>query len=454
MTPESTIVAIATPLGVGGLGVVRLSGPAAIEIADHVFSKPHGSLRSSSTHTLHYGQIKKDNDVVDAVVASLFIAPHSYTGEDVVEFSCHGNPHVLKEVVNLCVQAGALHAEPGEFTQRAYLNGKLDLLQAEAVAELIHASSQKARQAAQSQLDGNLSMRIGKIRQALIDLLARLEANLDFVEEDIPGLPRKQMEENLKRIQEQVDRLLQTSLTGKILREGIRVVIVGKPNVGKSSLFNAILAQDRAIVSNIPGTTRDTLEEKISWAGISVVLTDTAGLRKTQSPIEQLGTARAQTAQELADVVLLVFDSSEKLTPQDKKIFDETKNKKRILVFNKVDRGERINLDNVMNDCIVRTSAIQNEGLESLKEAIVQVAAGLAPEVEDGVVITNMRHADHLRAASEKIQKALNGCDKNLSEEAISVDVRYALSDLGAITGEEITEDVLTSIFRQFCIGK
>lgn len=450
--PDDTIVAIATPLGEGGLGVVRLSGSQAFSIADAIF-KSKRKLSTAISHTLHHGWIGK----IDEVVAAVFCAPHSYTGEDVVEFSCHGSPVVLKEVVHLCLENGARSAEPGEFTQRAYLNGKLDLLQAEAVADLIHAQSSKARAAAAAQLKGNLSARLNGLREQLITLLAQVEANLDFVEEKLPIISFEEMVKALNKVQGELNNLLSTSVKGRLLREGLRVTLAGKPNVGKSSLFNALLAQDRAIVTNVPGTTRDTLEEKLEWDGMPVVLTDTAGLRTTVGKVERHGTERAKRAQKMSDLVLLVLDGSRPLTQDDKNIIGHLQQQPVVTAFNKCDKKQNIQpqaLPDWIRAQAIWISAKTGAGLPDLKRALMNAVTRNLPETEDAVVITNRRHTRHLEKAAEKISEALQALDQKKSEEAVSLDIRGALDNLSAITGENVTDDVLSSIFRQFCIGK
>ncbi len=457
LTHDDVIVAIATPLGEGGLGVVRLSGREALRIAQSCFTGGKTTLLEAPSHTLTHGWIKNGAEVIDEAVAAIFRAPHSYTGEDVVEFSCHGSPAVLKEIVQLCIKNGARLARAGEFTQRAYLNGKMDLLQAEAVADLIHARSQGQRAAASAQLQGVLSSRIARIRKILVELLADLEANLDFVEEDIPGVSRARIEESLRTAQKELDRLIETSRQGRILREGLRVAIVGKPNVGKSSLFNALLAEERAIVTDVPGTTRDTLEETLQWEGWPVVLTDTAGLRSTRNTVEEKGTERARRALDLADVALVVIDGSRTLEKEDRAILKSVDAKKTVAALNKRDLAKKVDLQDLRErfhlDRVVETSAKNGTGLERIKDAIVAEAQGGGFEAEDIPVAVNLRHITHLEAASGKISAADAAAERS-SEEALAMDVREALEELGAITGESASDDVRAAIFSRFCIGK
>lgn len=441
---DDPIVAIATPLGEGGLGVIRLSGSGVFDIADRIF---HAKIKLSNAlpHTLHHGWIAN----IDEVVAAVFRGPHSFTGEDVIEFSCHGSPVILKEVVRLCLTEGARLAKPGEFTERAYLNGKMDLMQAEAVADLIHSQSSRARMAATEQLRGQLSLRIKGLRDQLIDLLAHIEANLDFSEEEIPIIAQEKISNTLARTQNEIDELLSTSVKGRLLRDGLRVALAGKPNVGKSSLFNALLAEDRAIVASMPGTTRDTLEERMEWNGLSVVLIDTAGLRHTVDEVEAQGTARAASAHAQADVVVLVLDSSFPLTEEDFVLQSRFKDRKVVVVLNKIDKGQKVH----MPGCYA-VSAKESRGLAELKEAILKVAQRDLSEKESSVIVTNMRHVEHLEKSSERVAHALAAVQRKEAEESIALDIRAALEELGHITGESVTEEVLSAIFRQFCIGK
>lgn len=454
---DDTITAIATPLGEGGLGVVRLSGSRALPIADRIF-KSSRPLSDAPSHTLHHGHIYKDDQLLDEAVAALFKAPRSYTGEDVVEFSCHGSPVILKDIVALCVSNGARLAEPGEFTQRAYLNGKMDLLQAEAVAELVHAQSSRAVKAAAQQLNGQLSGRIKSIRDRLVDLLARVEANLDFVEEDIPGLPKEEMKNSLEEARSACAELLATSVRGRNIRQGVRVVFMGRPNVGKSSLFNALLAEDRAIVTNIPGTTRDILEEKMEWNGYPVVLVDTAGLRDSTDEVEKKGTERARSAHGAADVLLFVIDGSAPISAEDRAQIKSVQGKSVVAVVNKADKTVKFETADLkkLGWPVVTTSALNGKGLSELKEKVLASvgAASSRAETEDAPVVSNLRHIESIESAQSHLKNALTALAARKSEEEISVEIKAALDRLGELTGESAAEDVLNSIFRQFCIGK
>jgi len=438
-----------------------MSGPEAFRIAAEIFESPSGSIAKAPHHTLLVGWIKGGggkSEKIDQAVISLFRAPNSYTGEDVIEISCHGSPFVLKEVLQLCVQKGARLAGPGEFTQRAYLNGKMDLLQAEAVAELIRVKSQKGREIAAQHLSGNLSGRIGKIRRKLVDFLAHLEANLDFVEEDIPDLSRKDMEKGLQDCLKELDELLGTSLRGNFIREGIRIALIGRANVGKSSLFNALLAQERAIVTDVPGTTRDILEERLQWNGMSVVLSDTAGIEKTWNEVDKLGVDRARKTQALASIIFFVLDGSQPLSQEDVNLAKDFQGQEVVVVLNKMDKGLQIGRPDVKKslgfDLCLETSAKNGSGLSELKSNVVRLFKKFVPEVEDGFVLVNLRHLAHLEHAVDRLKNALTALKENKSEEAVAIDAREALEEIGAITGENVSPDILTSIFNRFCIGK
>jgi len=455
---NDTIAAISTPLGEGGLGVIRLSGPDALKITNQIFHSSLPTLSKAKSHTLHVGWIEFNQERIDQAVVGLFRAPHSYTGEDVVEISCHGSPFVLKEILSLCVAKGARLAAPGEFTQRAYLNGKLDLLQAEAVADLIHSGSKRARQTAAHHLEGELSRRLQKIRGGLIEFLAHLEANLDFVEEDIPGLPRKIMIKGLGNSANEIEKLLSVSLKSAPFREGIHIALIGRANVGKSSLFNSLLAKERAIVTEIPGTTRDVLEEKLHWDGFSIILSDTAGLKKPSDRLDKLGMDRTEKTKNLASIVLFVLDGSEEIGLEDENIFKSLKEKPFVVVLNKLDRGLKVEMDVIKKKWpgipVVATSAKDGTGLSELKNAVLEALSSLIPVSEGEEVLTNMRHIAHLEKTVEYLAAAIYAAERGKTEEAIAVDVRKAAEEIGFITGENVGEDVLNSIFGRFCVGK
>ncbi|MBV9079856.1 MAG: tRNA uridine-5-carboxymethylaminomethyl(34) synthesis GTPase MnmE, partial [Elusimicrobia bacterium] len=432
---DDTIAAIATPLGEAGLGVVRLSGPLSLAIASRLLqtSQP---LTEAPPHTLHHGWLIRSGTRLDEAVAGVFRAPASYTGQDVVEISCHGSPAVLKELLRWCLEEGARLARPGEFTERAFLNGKMDLSQAEAVAQLIGARSARAAAAATEQLLGGLSARVAAIKRGVIGLLSEIEANLDFAEEDVPNVPRQKMKDSLARISGDVRDLLATAVRGRWLREGARVVLAGRPNVGKSSLFNALLAEERAIVTDVPGTTRDTLEERVQWGGYPLTLTDTAGLRDTADAVEAAGTERARRAHGGAEAVIWVIDASEPLSADDRRVAEVIAGKPAIAALNKSDRDQRVTAAEVRSlgaRAVVSTSAMQGSGLTELREAVLSLlpidAAGAT-----GLVIANERHAERLESAEQHLVAAARALESGKSEEAVASDLRAAAGELGAIT--------------------
>jgi len=465
---DDTIGAIATPLGQGGLGVVRISGPEALPIAAKIF-RSSIPLTRVPTHTVHYGKLVEGDELVDQALATVFRSPQSYTGEDVVEFSCHGGIYLLKRILNLCVKSGARLAEPGEFTKRAFLNGKMDLAQAEAVADLIAAQSESFRRCAMEQLNGRLSTYLKSLRGRLLDFLAHLEGNLDFMEEEVPALSQEAMVKQLDRLMEDTQRLLETASQGRLMREGLRVVLVGKPNVGKSSLFNALLNNDRAIVTEVPGTTRDTLEERLVMEEIPVVLTDCAGLRANPKRVESEGIHRARRALDAADVVLFVMDASQPVTSQDAEVVPFLAGKRSVWVLNKIDRlsGKKPFPLEFFHPLFEKrgngapvplmTSAHTGEGLKALRQAVVkQVVSSKAHGAEAQPVPTliNVRHGSLLRDALTSLQSARAGVDRKSAEECVAIDLRQALGGFNQITGEGVTDEVINAVFSKFCIGK
>lgn len=465
ISTNDTIAATATPSGEGGIAVIRLSGSEAIAIADRCF---HGrsALGSCDTHTAHFGEIRNAvGEVIDQVVCTLFRAPHSYTGEETVEISCHGGSLVTRRVLETALSAGARHARPGEFTQRAFLNGRMDLSQAEAVADLIHAHSDAAHKTSLDQLKGSLLHSVESLRNDLLESCSRIELELDFAEdgyefEDKTELVR-QLESSIHRIRE----LASTFRYGRVVREGIATIIAGAPNVGKSSLLNALLNQDRAIVTPIPGTTRDFIEESVNIRGIEFKLTDTAGIHETDDVVEIEGVQRATSLLEKGDVVLFVMDSSRPLTPNETSLITmitrRRGNRGVIFVSNKTDipagmgANDTAFLNSLERSCVVSISARTGSGIESLKE-MMERAAGIVefqPE-EFSVVVTNVRHHDALVRALSRLELALHSLNEGRSGEFTSLDLRAALESLGEIIGVVTTDDILNSIFSRFCIGK
>jgi tRNA modification GTPase len=454
---DDTIVAISTPLGEGGLAVLRLSGTAALEIADRSF-RPIGRTSRKPTeaasHTIHYGKIVQHGRVVDEVLLSVLKAPRTFTREDVVEISCHGGLLPAKMVLETLLENGARLAEAGEFTKRAFLNGRIDLVQAEAVADVIAARTDLALAAANEQLAGKLSHRIHGVRDQMMATLAHIEAHIDFPDEDIAPDTLGQLLARLGHARDSLDGLLKTAAEGQILRRGVRAAIIGRPNVGKSSLLNLLLGHDRAIVSSIPGTTRDTIEETGNIRGLPVVFIDTAGLRAAQDEIEAEGIRRSRESLSKADLILLVLDSSEPLSSADEALLVESEQKKRIVVRNKSDLASRLELPARLCSASVAVSCSHGSGLEALKDAIKDLVWAGEIRTEMLQVMINSRHREALRRAQEATDRTIAALKAGLTLELVALDLRIAVNAVGEVVGATSTEDLLDSIFSQFCIGK
>jgi tRNA modification GTPase len=462
MIPEDTIAAIATPLGSGGLGVIRVSGPAALSVADRLF-RSSVPLSQVPSHTLHHGLLVDGEEPLDDAVAAVFRGPRSYTGEDVVELSCHGSPALLRRALAACLASGARIAGPGEFTRRAFLNGRMDLAQAEAVAALVAARSEEVRRWSLHQLRGGLSVRIKELRGRVLDALARLEAALDFSEDEVPEFTREDIVRTISALLGEVDALLSTADRGRLFREGLKAVLAGRPNTGKSSLFNALLDSDRAIVHESPGTTRDVLEESLTVEGLPVTLTDTAGLRAGTEPVEAEGVSRARKALEGADVALWVLDASKPLRPEDLRAADTVR--KAIAVFNKMDLvrlgpSEKADLDRSARAAVpavgrsVFVSARTGEGLDDLRKALASLPAAEGRDAAEGPTLIVDRHIVLVREASAALARCLRAAQAGEREECLAVDLRRALNALDQISGTDVSDDVLNAIFSKFCVGK
>src|SRR2546429_3589704 len=471
--PDDTIAAIATPLGEGGLAVIRLSGPQALAVADKSFV-PLGksSLKPSTapTHTIHYGKIARQGRTVDEVLLSVMRAPRTFTREDVVEITCHGGILAAMLVLDTVLESGARLAEPGEFTKRAFLNGRIDLTQAEAVSDLIHARTELSLAAANEQLAGKLSQRINQLRDDMMKVLAHVEAHIDFPDEDISPDTRQQLLSRLERGVAFMDELLRTANEGQILRRGVRAAIIGRPNTGKSSLLNQLLGHDRAIVSPIAGTTRDTIEETANIRGLPVVFVDTAGLRQAGDVIEQEGIRRSHETVTKAELILHVFDVSEPFTREDETYMVQFAHKKRIIVLNKVDLPQRLELPSAVGrdvliaprragdgppyQSIVDVCALTGQGIEPLKDAIKDLVWAGEIKAEMLQVMINSRHQDALRRAREATLRTIEAFRNDVTLELVALDLRIAENAVGEIDGNTATEDLLESIFSQFCIGK
>ncbi len=442
---QGTIAAVATAPGMGAIAVIRISGKSAFDVAEKVFSRP---IKNFKTHTAHYGNILSiDGSVIDSVLLLIMKAPKSYTGEDSVEISCHGGQLVTRRVLQRIFEAGARPAEPGEFSLRAFLNGKLDLAQAEAVQELIAAKNELALENAEKQLEGSLSEKISSFQKELTEVAAILEAWVDFPEEDLEFAGFEEIVSKLEKIVLQMQKLQATFHDGKILHEGLSLCLIGSPNVGKSSLMNALLGKERAIVTEIPGTTRDLLEEDLHLGQLHFKLIDTAGIRDTDEIIEKEGIRRSQIAMKQADVVLLLLDASRALNQEDQALLESAPKEKTLVVWNKIDLS-------AAPQSGIAISAKKKIGLEELKQTIDRMVWKKGAPSKEEVLITHLRHFQALSEAIFATQAVINGLKTGISAEFVASDMRASLHALGAIIGVDVTEEILSEIFRRFCLGK
>lgn len=456
---EDTIAAVATAYGEGGIGIIRISGEKALSILEEVFEFA-GETYQIVNRRMTYGRIvdRENEQIIDEVLAVYMKGPKTYTAEDVVEINCHGSMVSLRKTLALVLRKGARLAEPGEFTKRAFLNGRLDLSQAEAVIDIIKAKTDRSFDVAMSQLEGALSLRVTEIRQKLLDLLVDITVNIDYPDEDIEELTYDKIEENILLIGEMIEKLLSTADTGRMIRDGIRVAIVGKPNVGKSSLMNSLLRETRAIVTEIPGTTRDTIEEAISIRNIPVYLVDTAGIRETSDEVERLGIERSKAAFNEADFIIFIMDGSSAISDEDREIASYLDGRDSVVLINKNDLERGFTNDDVrelVNDpVIIETSLINNEGIEEIENHIEELVYGGELSQHDSTMVNNVRHIELLKQSRDSLRDAM---EMTLAREAldfIEVDVRNAYDLLGEITGETVSDDIINEVFARFCLGK
>jgi len=458
---SDTIAAISTAMGEAGIGIVRMSGKNAIDIGNKIFKgKKVKSLKEAENRKLTYGHIvnPKTQEVIDEVLIAFMKEPYTYTRENMVEIYCHGGIISVKKILELILDNGARLAEPGEFTKRAFLNGRLDLAQSEAVIDLIRAKTDKSYQVSLNQLEGGLSVKIKKIRDMLLEMIAHIEVSIDFPDEDIEEITYDRLEEMAVSVDKEIEKLLSTADRGKILRDGLNTVILGKPNVGKSSLLNAILRENRAIVTNIPGTTRDIIEEYVNIDGIPLKIVDTAGIRATDDVVEKIGVDRAKEMVDKADLIIAVFDASDHLSHEDYEIIEIIKNRKAIVLLNKSDLPKQFDesyFREILPDKeIIITSIVSDIGIDELEKAIKNMFYMGEVEIESDAIITNVRHKNQLVKAKKNIEDGIEAIRAYMPLDCIEVDIRTCWENLGEISGDTVAEDILDKIFSEFCIGK
>ncbi len=459
---NDTITAISTPPGEGGIGIVRLSGKNALSIANKIFkAKNKKRITGNNSFTLCYGHVHNNGTSIDEALLTVMLAPKTYTREDIVELSCHGGSIPLRNTLELCLENGARLAGPGEFTRRAFLNGRIDLAQAEAVVNIIRSKTDTALKCALRQLDGGLSKTVNSIRDKLIDILAAIEASLDYPEDDIELFSGRKLLKKVMEAGREIEGLLKTAETGKILKEGLVTVLVGKPNVGKSSILNALLQEEKAIVTSIPGTTRDIVEDTINIYGIPVRILDTAGIRHTKNEIEIIGVRKSRKSLKTADLVLFVIDLSTRISSEDRLIAKDIKGRKLIIAANKSDLKQKTTEAEIKKLFphhkripIIKLSATRRKGIKPLEKLIYNRFIKGGMNISDAVLVTDLRHKNALKNASDSINKSIKAIRDKSSEEFTALDLRQALDSLGEIVGRTTTEDILDRVFSRFCVGK
>lgn len=456
-----TIAAISTPPGEGAISIVRLSGEEAVKIAAEIYQSGSKCLAEVPTHTIHYGHIvdPADQRLVDEVMVTVLRAPKTFTREDVVEINCHGGMVVTNQILQLALRQGARLAEPGEFTKRAFLNGRVDLSQAEAVMDLIRAKTDKAMNVALNQLDGNLSTLIRSLRQEILETLAQVEVNIDYPEyDDVEELTTRLLLEKANQIQGQINQLLVTAQQGKILREGLSTAIIGRPNVGKSSLLNYLLDEEKAIVTDIAGTTRDVIEEYVNVRGVPLKLIDTAGIRDTEDVVEKIGVERSKKALAEADLILLVLNQSEALTVADRTLLELTRDSKRIILLNKTDLPQKLDLAEVAvlagDSVVFAVSVLEQEGLDQLENAIAALFFAGRTGEKDASYVSNTRHIALLEKAGQSLGDVIGGIEAGMPVDLVQIDMTRCWDYLGEIVGDSVQDELITQLFSQFCLGK
>lgn len=456
---DDTIAAIATASGEGGIGIIRISGDKSLQVAQSIFKSKSGKMiKDYNTRTLIYGKIVDGEKVIDEALVAYMKGPNSYTAEDVIEINCHGGFISVKKILELILSKGVRLADAGEFTKRAFLNGRIDLSQAEAIIDVIKSKTDMAHEVAQNQLEGSLAKKIKDLRMNVTEVLAHLEVSIDFAEEDVEEITYQTLEEKAIELRNEIKKLYDTAESGKILRDGLKTVIVGKPNVGKSSLLNSILGENRAIVTDIAGTTRDVIEEFVNIKGIPLKIVDTAGIRETEDIVEKIGVEKSRESFSTADLVIMVLDASRKLSEEDMEILENLKNKKTIVLLNKMDLEPKIELEKVKefvnSEDIIEISALKHQGIEQLQDKIESMVYHGSVKNSSNLMITNSRHKDALFKAYESINDAINAIDQRMPYDFIEVDFKNIWDYLGYINGDTVREDLLDTIFANFCIGK
>ena len=454
----STIASISTAPGIGGIGIIRMSGEKCFEILDKIFfAKNSCDIEDIKGYTMKYGQIRNKDKIVDEVLVSYFKTPHSYTTENMCEINSHGGIVIMREILRLCLENGAELAEPGEFTKRAFLNGRIDLSQAEAVIDIINAKSNREAKEGIKQLEGYLTQELNKIKEKILEIMTNIEVSIDYPEYDIEEMLNSEIKEKLLPIKVDLQKLLDSFDNGKIIKEGIKTAIIGRPNAGKSSLLNAILKEDRAIVTEIEGTTRDTIEEFVNINGLPLKLIDTAGIRNTENEVEKIGIEKSKRLAKEADLCIVIIDSSKKLDGEDREILKMVEPKKTIIILNKIDLKPIVDKDtdlisNFKN--VVKISALKKEGIEDIYQKISQMFNFNEIDLDNEIVITNERHKNIIKKAIENINKAEESIDKNMPVDIVAISIKEVLANLGEITGDVASEEIINEIFARFCLGK
>ena len=450
---NDTIAAISTTLGVGAISIIRVSGSDAIKIVNSIFKGK--DLEKVESHTISYGHIKDGDNLLDEVLVSVMKSPKTFTTEDIVEINCHGGIATTNKVLEAVLKNGARLAEPGEFTKRAFLNGRIDLSQAESTMDLINAKTESKRKAALNGLDGYVSKLIKNLRQEILEVLATIEVNIDYPEyEDIETMTNEKLKPKIENVIKEIEKIIKESENGKVLTSGIKTVIIGRPNVGKSSLLNRLLDEEKAIVTDIEGTTRDTVEGSITINGVMLDIIDTAGIRKTNDVVEKIGVNKSYSLIESADLVIIVLNNNEKLTEEDKNILEYCKNKKVIVVINKSDLADKIDISNITYENIIRTNTVDLNGLDELKDKIVELFNLEELTKEDYKYLNNVRQISLIKEAKDILLEALNGINNATPVDLVEIDIKRAWEKLGEIIGVTYTDELLDQLFSQFCLGK